>query len=141
MIDSLVTDYGGPGLAAASFLAATLLPFSSEAALLLAIHAGLPPVKAIAYASVGNGLACLFNYWLGWKCGALTADRIRSSRSGSAAWSVMQRFGPAALLFSWLPIIGDPITILAGFLRISPWIFVPVTIGLRVIRYVLLASL
>jgi membrane protein YqaA with SNARE-associated domain len=141
MIDALITDYGGPGLAAVSFFAATLLPFSSEAALLLALHAGLPAVQAVSYASVGNGLACLFNYWLGYKGGALAAEKIRSSKSGNAAWTLLHRFGGLTLLLSWLPVIGDPITVLAGFARISLRLFVPVVLALRVARYVLLASL
>lgn len=140
MIETLLPEYGGPGLAILSFLAATLLPFSSEAALLVAIHAGIPAPSAVLWASTGNGLACILNYWLGYTGGTLLADRIRSSKTGLAAWKLLHRFGGFALLLSWTPVIGDPITVLAGFARVSLRLFVPVVLTLRVARYVLLAA-
>lgn len=131
----IVRALGPAGLFLASFLAATLLPLSSEVAVVVAVSTGMGKIEALVFASAGNGLACLFNYGLGYAGGNLSAERIRSSRVGSLAWRLLHRHGWVALLASWLPVIGDPITVIAGLVRLPLPVFVAITIPLRIIRY------
>lgn len=131
--------YTGPGLTLVSFGAATLLPFSSEAALMGAIWSGLSPGEAVVWASIGNCAACAFNYGLGYWFGKRIEKKISESKTYSAWADKMSRWGYWALGFSFLPFVGDPITVLSGFFRQKFWIFVLVVFSLRVLRYLALA--
>ncbi|WP_338463905.1 YqaA family protein [Franconibacter daqui] len=122
-------------LFASSFLSATLLPGSSEvvlAALLLAEKS--QPWLLILIATIGNSLGGLTNVILG----RLLPQR-ESSRWQRKALAWLQRFGPAALLLSWLPAIGDLLCLLAGWLRLSwgPVIFF-LCLG-KALRYLVVA--
>ncbi|WP_210409370.1 YqaA family protein [Leptospira fletcheri] len=136
----LIGSYGGLGLTLVSFAAATILPFSSEAALLLAIFSGMPSDKAVFWASVGNCSACLFNYGIGFWFRGKVQKKISESKLYALWASRIERRGIPVLLLSFLPIIGDPITILSGFFRQSLWIFVPIVFSLRILRYLLLSA-
>lgn len=99
-----------------SFLSATLLPGSSEfvlVSLLLAKTAS--PWLLVAIAAVGNTFGGLTNMIVG----RLLPDR-HSGQGRALAQRWLQRYGIAALLFSWVPIIGDMLCVLAGWLRL-PW--------------------
>lgn len=140
-MDSLVTwvsAHGPWALLLVSFLAATLLPLSSEAALVGAIKAGAAPLACLLAASVGNVAACLSNYALGAWARARSQERLQRSRVGRAALRWLEQLGLWALLLSWLPVIGDPITVAAGVGRVSLRCFVPVVAVLRVARYALI---
>lgn len=130
-----VQAYGAIGLCAAAFVGATLVPVSSEAAFLAAVAAGLAPSTALLWASVGNTVGCLVNYGIGWTARERVGDRLMGSRSGRAALRWTERYGLPALLLSWLPVIGDPLTLAAGVGRIRLLWFVPLVAGLRVARY------
>jgi membrane protein YqaA with SNARE-associated domain len=79
----------------------------------------------------GGALNYLLGYWLYEK----THDRLERTRAGRAALTWGHRYGYAALLLSWLPIIGDPITLVAGTVRLNFGLFLLVAGGLRVLRY------
>ncbi len=137
-----VQAYGAVGLGGAAFVGATLVPISSEAAFVAAVVAGLSPTTALVWATAGNTLGCLVNYALGrWgRDGA--ADRLRQSRGGRTALGWLERFGLPALLLSWLPVVGDPLTLAAGVAGVRLGLFLPVVAGLRFARYAaLLAAL
>ena len=127
----------------AAFLAATLIPFSSEAMLaaLLAQHYSF--VGLWCAATLGNCLGSALNWYLGYQCLHWQHKRwfpfkpeklIRAQR-----W--FQRFGLYSLLFAWVPIIGDPLTFVAGVMRVKflPFI-VLVAIG-KGLRYALVIGL
>lgn len=125
---------GGPGLGLAAFLGATLIPVSSEVAFVAAVAAGVPPGAALAWATAGNTLGCALNYGIGWRGRQAVESRLARSRSGQAALRWTERWGPLALLFSWLPVVGDPLTLAAGVGRVRPALFftlVPLARGLR----------
>lgn len=110
------------GLFVISLLSATLLPLGSEAALLALVS--LQPElywSAIAVATLGNTLGGALTWWMG--VGARQAvAHFRAQRMYEArALLWLQRFGPKACLLSWLPIIGDPLCLLAGWLRLAFW--------------------
>ena len=135
-----VQAYGAPGLALAAFVGATLVPVSSEAAFVAAVLAGLPPSTALLWATVGNTLGCLLNYALGrWGRDRVQAS-LDASRSGRVALGWFERFGLPALFLSWLPVVGDPLTLAAGVARVRLGMFVPLVGGLRLARYAALLA-
>ena len=130
-----VQTYGEVGLCAAAFVGATLVPVSSEAAFVAAVAAGLPPASALLWATLGNTAGCLVNYVLGRAARPWVTDRLAASKAGRAAMRWIDRFGLPALVLSWLPIIGDPLTLAAGVGDVRLRWFVPLVAGLRLARY------
>jgi len=124
-----------------SFLAATLLPGGSEAVLfgVLKMHSGsLGP--ALILATVGNTLGGLTSYAIGRLLPRSTRDpRTRSGRWQQRALAWAERYGSPVLLGAWIPIIGDPLCLAAGWLRLK---LLPVTIFMatgKLARYLLIA--
>jgi len=136
-MSDLIINYGFVALMIVSFVAATILPFSSEAALSVGILAGVPVTGAIIACSIGNCAACSFNYGLG----ALFSnpEKIQQKKSGKKAYEWVKKYGWSSLLLSWLPIIGDPITIVAGIFRMNLVKYIAIVFSLRIIRYLVLA--
>ncbi|MEA2073875.1 MAG: VTT domain-containing protein [Campylobacterota bacterium] len=118
-----------------AFLAATILPFSSEAAFLVALSNDMPVVNAMLSASSGNILATVVNYYLGYFLYEKTKTKLLSSKVGIASYRYGHKYGYFALLLSWLPIVGDPLTIVAGLVRLKFVWFVLIVATLRVARY------
>ncbi len=104
-----------------------------------AVWSGLPKINAILWASLGNCTACGFNYGLGYWFGKNIELKISESPTYSSWANKMMSWGHWVLLFSFLPFIGDPITVLSGFFRQKLWIYVPVVFTLRILRYIALA--
>lgn len=109
-----------------SFLAATIIPFYSEIAVAGALAAGAEPWPLIAVATLGNTLGAVVGWWLG-----LLVLRFRDRRWFPASASELeraqrwfQRFGVWSLLFAWLPIGGDALTVVAGIMRVRIDVFV-----------------
>jgi len=131
-------EFGPLGLFLSAFLAATILPFSSELALIGAIELGMNPQDALIYASLGNCLAVLVNYFLGYFLYTLMHEKIEKSKVGQKAYKLSHKYGYFALLLSPLPIIGDPITIVSGLIRLNVLWFIVITFTLRIGRYYLI---
>jgi len=119
-----------------AFLAATILPFSSEVALFAAVEAGLDKHTALLVASVGNILAIIFNYYLGYFLYEKTKEKLLKNKTTKAAYHVGHNYGYWALLLSWLPLIGDPLTLVAGMVRLNFFYFLVIAATLRVARYI-----
>jgi membrane protein YqaA with SNARE-associated domain len=127
-------------LFASSFLAATLIPAQSELVLAgLVLAANHNPMILIAVATVGNVLGAAFNWLLGRYLDQFKHRRwfpVKARELAKAA-QIYQRYGVWSLLFSWLPFIGDPLTVIAGLLGTSFTLFLLlVSIG-KLARYVL----
>jgi len=122
-----------------AFLAATILPFSSEAAFILALQNEMPLSSAMFFASSGNILAIIFNYALGFFLYEKTKTKLLASRFGKKAYMYGHKYGYIALLLSWLPLIGDPLTIVSGLVRLKFFYFLLIAGSLRVLRYYLLS--
>jgi membrane protein YqaA with SNARE-associated domain len=135
-----IDDFGLLGLMLFSFLAATVLPVSSEAALAAALALKMPAIPALAYATIGNCAGVVFNYWVGSKVEEKLLHQHLQKRPLARAYGIMQRWGKWSLLLSWLPVIGDPITYLAGALRINFNLFIFVASSLRFLRYLVIAG-
>ncbi|THD49557.1 DedA family protein [Enterobacteriaceae bacterium ML5] len=99
-----------------SFLSATLLPGNSEVLLVALLSAGSAmPAALVLSASAGNTLGGITNVIIG-----RFLPQLKPQRGLQVAEGWLKRFGPAALLLSWLPVIGDVLCVLAGWLRM-PW--------------------
>ena len=118
-----------------AFGAATILPFSSEAAFLVALSNNMPPLNAMIFASSGNILAIIFNYYFGYFLYEKTKTKLLASKIGKKSYKLGHKYGYTALALSWLPIIGDPLTIVAGLVRLRFVWFVMIAGSLRVLRY------
>ena len=114
------------------------MPFSSEAAFLVALHNDMPHYRALFFASTGNILAIIVNYILGYWLYDKTKTKLKQSKIGRKSLYAGYRYGYFAMLFSWLPIIGDPLTIVAGLLRLNFLAFIVLAGFLRIFRYYLL---
>jgi len=127
-----------------AFIAATVFPLQSEAALIALLLNGQQPVWAlIAVASVGNVLGSVVNWVLG-----RGIERFRDKRWFPASPAALERaqrayqkWGKWSLLLSWAPFIGDPLTVMAGVLREPLPMFVLLVTMAKVGRYVTLAWL
>ena len=132
------------GLFTVAFVAATVFPLQSEAALVALLLNGQQPVWAlVAVASVGNVLGSVVNWLLGRGIERF-ADRRWFPASPAAlarAQRAYQRWGKWSLLLSWAPFIGDPLTVVAGVLREPLPMFVLLVTLAKVGRYVTLAWL
>jgi membrane protein YqaA with SNARE-associated domain len=97
------------GLFASSFLSATLLPGNSEL-VFLALVQRWPElhVPALFVATLGNSLGGMTSYAIG---------RLFPKPQSGRALAWLTRYGPAALLLSWLPVIGDALCVASGWLR------------------------
>ena len=126
---------------AAAFLAATILPFSSEVLLATALAAGqVPAWVLISAATVGNVMGACVNWWLGQRI-ATYRDRRWFPVSAAALDSARNRFariGVWSLLLSWVPIIGDPITLAAGVLGVRFRVFLPLVFVGKAARYAII---
>ncbi|MES2717517.1 MAG: YqaA family protein [Pseudomonadota bacterium] len=104
-----------------ALVSATLLPLGSEPAVFGLVKLN-PDMfwPAIAVATLGNTLGGGISWWMGY--GAERAYERVTHHSGelrAVAW--LRRFGPKACLLSWLPVVGDPLCAVAGWLRLPFW--------------------
>ncbi len=116
-----MTSLGYFGLFIASFLAASLVPMSSEVALLAMLPLGYNVWGLMLVATAGNYVGALTNYFVG-KWGAdffLSRYITIKPETWARAEAFYQRWGRIALFFSWVPIIGDPLTAVAGALHVN----------------------
>jgi len=101
-----------------AFLSATLLPLGSEALLLYDITQNHSILLLWIFATLGNTLGSMLNYWLGLKGEAyLERKKYLSLKKMEKARRFFDTYGGWTLLLSWVPIIGDPLTFIAGVLR------------------------
>ena len=127
-----------------AFLSATLLPGSSEAALAAAVGlSGLSVPLLIAVATAGNTLGSCVNWLLGYLV-ARGETRVKLPISASQlerARGFYGRYGVWTLLLSWVPVAGDPLTVLAGLARTPLIVFLPLVAAGKLARYLIVAGI
>tara|TARA_Y100001960_G_scaffold322279_1_gene398480 strand:- start:375 stop:812 length:438 start_codon:yes stop_codon:yes gene_type:complete len=133
---------GYVSLFVAAFAAATILPLSSEAVLSTLVMAeGFHLWLLIATASIGNTLGACVNWGLGRYCVRWQNNRwfpiSAATLERRACW--FRRYGVYTLLFSWVPIIGDPLTAIAGILKVRLVWFLPLVAAGKTARYIVIA--
>lgn len=125
------------GLFVAAFLAATILPLASEVPLALIVSRDGSLLMPVAVATIGNYLGACTTYGLA-RAAASRLGRATTVRSARAL-SWFQRYGPPALLLSWIPLVGDGIVVLAGAARVPLGTFSFWTILGKASRYLVVA--
>lgn len=136
-VGQFLLDYGYIGMFLSAFLAGSILPFSSEAVLIAFVQMGLSPVGAVAAATLGNTAGSMTCYWIGhlgkeeWITRYLKVPPHQLARAerflhGRGAWMAF---------FSFLPVIGDAISVVLGLMRANlPVTVFAMTLG-KVLRY------
>lgn len=101
----------------------------------MALENGVPKYNALFFASFGNILAIILNYFLGLLLYKKTKRKLQKSKVGKKSLVLGHKYGYFALLLSWLPIIGDPLTLVAGVVRLRFIYFIFLAGTLRIARY------
>lgn len=121
--DAELIQLGFIGLFLASFLAATIVPFSSELVLGVFLVAGASPLICLLVATAGNFLGGMTSYLLGllgkwqWLSKYFRTDRAKLERFRAK----VLRYGAPTALLCWLPFVGDALAIALGFFRVR-WV-------------------
>jgi membrane protein YqaA with SNARE-associated domain len=136
-----LAEYGA--LFAAAFLSATILPAQSEVALFGMLVSGrYPEWLLIAVASAGNTLGSVVNWFLGRFLAHLEGRRWfpvkRETMAQAEGW--YRRYGRWTLLMSWVPVIGDPLTVVAGVLREPLPVFIALVAVAKTARYLIVGG-
>jgi len=136
-------EYGLWGLFAASFLAATLVPFSSDALLLLMVANGFDPTWSILVATLGNWLGGMSSYFLGYLGKWEWIEKyLRIKREKIERWhDKLEQRGAFFAFFSWLPFVGDIFAVGLGILRTNWRIVAVAMLAGKMLRYAVWAWL
>ncbi len=144
MAESTATDFAAYiALFISAFTSATLLPGSSEAVLLTLLGMGRgDPVALVVVATAGNVLGSLVNWGLGRFFSAFRNRRWFpiDDRSYHCATDWFARYGVWSLLLSWVPVIGDPLTAVAGALRVGLLRFIVLVLTGKAARYLFIVG-
>ena len=138
----MVESAGYTSLFLSAFLAATVLPLSSDAVLAALVASdGFVLWLLVALASIGNTLGACVNWTLGRYC-LHWQDRkwfpvSRPALERASRW--FSRYGQYSLLFAWVPVAGDPLTFTAGLLKLRFSRFLLLVAVGKILRYVVVA--
>ena len=139
-ITEFLIDWGYWGLFLSALIAGSVLPFSSEAVMVVLAGMGLDPVGCVVAAALGNTLGGMTCYWMGhlgnmewiekyFHVKKEKMDRAERFVHGRGAWMAF---------FAFIPILGSAISIVLGMMRANIWIVIlAMTIG-KILRYALL---
>ncbi|AIY64226.1 YqaA family protein [Pseudoalteromonas piratica] len=126
-----------------AFIAATLLPTASEGMLAYLIQQQNNIALLWVSATLGNTLGSCVNWWLGKELNRFKNKKwfAVSEQQLEKAQNSFNRYGRASLLFAWLPVVGDPLTFIAGIMRVPFGVFVVlVSIG-KAVRYAIVIAM
>ena len=115
-------QWGFFGLFVGSFLAATIVPFSSDALYCALVLAGGDPVRCFFAAALGNWLGGLTTFGIGWlgrwewieRWFHVTPEKLEQQQQRVSRW------GPPLAIFTWLPVVGDVLALALGFYKVKP---------------------
>jgi len=124
-----------------SLIAATLFPLGSEVLLITLLTQGNNAAILWLVATLGNTLGSVINYALGYWASDYINKKYQDTKSWHQAQQAYNRYGSWSLLFAWLPIIGDPITLVAGLARTRFSLFIVLVLIGKGARYALLIAL
>jgi len=137
MLHDLLTGYGLWALFFLSFLASTVIPLGSEWLLVVVLLNRTDPAAAVTVATVGNWLGACTTWALGLWGGPFLARRLFriSPADEERARRLYHRYGSWSLLFSWLPVVGDPLCLVGGMLRVGLLRFSLLVFTGKLLRY------
>ncbi len=125
------------GLFIGTFLAATVVPFSADVLYVTMLQMTSNPWACLAVASLGNWLGCLTTFGLGrlgrwdWIEKLFKVDRAKLEKQKV----YIDRYGIWLALFSWLPFVGDLLTLALGFYKTNPWLTALLLLVGRFLRF------
>ncbi|MBL4743700.1 MAG: DedA family protein [Cycloclasticus sp.] len=120
MFEGLVETYGVLGLFLAAFISSTIAPGGSEAVLaLLILNSDHQPIYLVLIATIGNTLGALTTFYLGHLVSTKYSAKNVNPKYFNKANELIQRYGSVALLLSWLPLLGDVLCLVAGWVRLN----------------------
>ena len=133
-------EYGYAGLFVLAFLAATILPIGSEVFFMAMIAAGFDPWWCLVWASLGNTLGGMTNYWLGWLGKTEWVEKYL--KVSKAKIRKMQKWlhykGALTAFFSFLPAVGDLIPLALGYMKADVYVTAGAMLAGKLARYALL---
>lgn len=130
MVEEWFAEWGVWGLFISAFISSTLLPGGSEALLLaLALNGAHGPWLLLGVATAGNTLGGMTSWLLGrWLVHRFPLHQLAPKRQRAVAR--LHSYGSPLLLLSWLPVVGDPLCVAAGWLKINPfWSLLFIALG------------
>jgi membrane protein YqaA with SNARE-associated domain len=138
-MEAFLLGHGYLALFLLGFLAATLVPIGSEWLLVALLIKGQDPVLSVTAATVGNTLGACTTYWLGrWGAPLVVGRLLRITPAQQARTEgLYTRYGSWSLLLSWLPVVGDPLCLAGGILRIRFARFLLLVLCGKLARYLL----
>ena len=130
-------EYGYWGLLIASFLSATVLPFSSEAILAAMLLGDFDRLTLLLVATIGNSLGGIVTYYMGYLGKWRWIEKVlRLNKEKSEKWlRKCRKHGSYLALLIWMPFIGDPIALALGLCRVSPTIVICLMVIGKGLRY------
>jgi len=141
-LESMFLGYGYLGLFLASFLASTILPFGSEGILIYLVRNKFNIPALVLVASVGNFLGACTSYYIGFKGRTFVEKYLKfNPEELDKTEKFFARYGSFVLLFTWLPFLGDAITVVGGLLRLNFRIFSILVFTGKFLRYLAVAYL
>lgn len=141
LLHTITESPGLPSLFILSFLSATILPIGSEWLLAILIFKGISPAHVVITASIGNFLGACTTYVIGlWGSNFFIRTLLRiDDRQLCRAEKIYGKYGVWSLFFSWLPMVGDPLCLLAGLFRVGFYRFSIIVFIGKFFRYATLA--
>lgn len=123
-----------------AFISATLLPMGSEPVVFGVVHLN-PDMfwPAVLVATLGNTLGGALDWWLGYEAHQIS-DKFNHSRYHLRVLDWLRKLGPKACLLSWLPLVGDPLCAVAGWLRLPFWPCLAYMAVGKFLRYTLMTA-
>ncbi|MEZ4517565.1 MAG: YqaA family protein [Chloroflexota bacterium] len=142
-MQSLIFNFGYLGLFVVSYLSATVVPLSAEVAVVGMVALGYNAVLIVLIATTGSMLGAVTNYYVGLKGSDFIFSRYYKIEPEALdkAEERFNRWGGLALFFSWLPFVGDMLTVIAGVLRTDMKIFLFWVLLGRIFREALTVAL
>lgn len=116
-------EWGYIGLFLATFLAATVIPFSSEITVISLLLVGYNPVWVVIVASIGNTCGGMSTYYVGYLGKTKWLNKyFKIEEEKISKWKMkIQKWGAVLSFITWLPIIGDIISAALGFFKVNVW--------------------
>ena len=140
-VTQCLIDGGYWGLFLSAFIAGSVLPFSSEAVMVVLVRMGLDPVGCVAAAALGNTLGGMTCYWIGTLGRTEWITRIGvSTRQLARARKFLSGRGALMAFFSFLPTIGEAIAIVLGLMRSNIYLTAGSMLVGKTLRYIVILA-
>ena len=139
---NFLVDNGLPALFLLSFFAATVIPLGSEWLIAALILHGWEVAPVVGVATLGNYLGACTTYLVGlWGAGFFRKKLVAVDEAALArAQRLYSRYGVWSLLLSWLPVIGDPLCLVGGAMRVNFPLFTLLVVAGKLARYAAVAA-